>query len=89
MANPFVHVELNTTDPAKAKAFYGSLFSWKMEDVPMGPGAMYTMVQPGEGTGGGIRSTRYPVRRQRGWLTSWSTTSRRQPKRPDRSAPRS
>jgi predicted enzyme related to lactoylglutathione lyase len=26
MANPFVHVELNTTDPAKAKAFYGKLF---------------------------------------------------------------
>jgi len=37
MANPFVHVELNTTDPTKAKTFYGSLFNWKMEDVPMGP----------------------------------------------------
>ena len=59
MANPFVHVELNTTDPAQAKAFYGSLFSWKMEDVPMGPGVTYTMVQPGEGTGGGIM--KHPV----------------------------
>jgi predicted enzyme related to lactoylglutathione lyase len=29
MANPFVHVELHTTDTAKAKAFYGKLFSWK------------------------------------------------------------
>ena len=38
MVNAFVHVELSTTDPAKAKAFYGKLFSWKVEDVPMGPG---------------------------------------------------
>jgi len=59
MANPFVHVELNTTDPDKAKAFYGALLSWKMEDVPMGPGSTYTMVQPGEGTGGGIM--KHPV----------------------------
>jgi len=59
MANPFVHVELNTTDPAKAKTFYGSLFNWKMEDVPMGPSGTYTMVQPGEGTGGGIM--KHPV----------------------------
>ena len=38
MANPFVHVELSTTDIAKAKSFYGQLFSWKLEDMPMGPG---------------------------------------------------
>jgi predicted enzyme related to lactoylglutathione lyase len=54
MANPFVHVELSTTDPDKAKAFYGQLFSWKLEDMPMGPGMTYTMIQPGEGTGGGL-----------------------------------
>jgi predicted enzyme related to lactoylglutathione lyase len=54
MANPFVHVELHTTDTAKAKAFYGKLFSWKMEDMQMGPGMTYTMIQPGEGTGGGL-----------------------------------
>jgi len=53
MPNPFVHVELNTTDPAKAKAFYAKLFAWKMEDMPMG-GGTYTMLQPGEGTGGGL-----------------------------------
>ena len=27
MANPFVHVELNTTDLPKAKAFYGNALS--------------------------------------------------------------
>jgi len=34
MANPFVHVELQTNDLAKAKAFYSRLFDWKLEDVP-------------------------------------------------------
>jgi uncharacterized protein len=58
MANPFVHVELNTTDIPKAKAFYGSLFGWQIEDVPM-PSGTYTMIHVGEGTGGGI--TQQPV----------------------------
>jgi predicted enzyme related to lactoylglutathione lyase len=53
MANPFVHVELNTTDVAKAKAFYGKLFNWKLEDVQMGNDT-YTMIGVGDGTGGGI-----------------------------------
>jgi predicted enzyme related to lactoylglutathione lyase len=54
MGNPFVHIELNTTDPAKAKAFYGSLFDWKLEDTEMGGGMIYTMIGVGEGTGGGL-----------------------------------
>jgi len=54
MANPFVHVELNTTDPAKAKTFYGRLFDWKMKDLPMGPSGTYTMIEVGTGTGGGL-----------------------------------
>lgn len=54
MANPFVHIELNTTDVDKAKEFYGELFDWKMEDVPMGDFGMYTMIGVGKGTGGGI-----------------------------------
>src|SRR5688500_12257257 len=53
MANPFVHVELNTNDVGKAKAFYGDMFDWKMEDVPMGT-ETYTMIRVGEGTGGGL-----------------------------------
>jgi len=56
VGNPFVHVELNTNDPAKAKEFYGELFDWKLEDVPDVPtaGDTYTMIQAGEGTGGGM-----------------------------------
>jgi uncharacterized protein len=58
MANPFVHVELNTTDVSKAKAFYGSLFNWTLEDIES-PGGGYTMIKVGEGTGGGIM--KHPV----------------------------
>jgi uncharacterized protein len=53
MPNPFVHVELNTTDLAKAKAFYGELFDWKFESYPMENGE-YLMVSVGGGTGGGM-----------------------------------
>ena len=57
MANPFVHVELHTKDLAKAKAFYGKLFGWKLEDMPMpGNGGSYTMISVGDGTGGGMMS---------------------------------
>ena len=31
MTNPFVHVELNTTDLNKAQSFYGQLFNWETE----------------------------------------------------------
>ncbi len=54
MGNPFVHVELNTTDPGKAKAFYAKLFDWELEDLKMGDGATYTMIKVGDGTGGGM-----------------------------------
>ena len=54
MGNPFVHIELSTTDPAKAKSFYGSLFDWTLEDVDMGGGMTYTLIKVGEGTGGGL-----------------------------------
>ena len=59
MANAFVHVELNTTDVDKAKAFYGKLFEWTLEDVPMGPAGSYTMIKVGQGTGGGM--VKHPV----------------------------
>jgi predicted enzyme related to lactoylglutathione lyase len=59
MANPFVHVELNTTDLNKAKTFYGKLFDWKLEDMPMGADS-YTMIKVGEGTGGGMMKQMVP-----------------------------
>ena len=59
MGNPFVHVELNTTDTERAKTFYGKLFDWKLEDVPIGP-MTYTMINVGGGTGGGIMKQPIP-----------------------------
>jgi len=59
-ANPFVHVELGTTDVPKAKAFYSKLFDWKLtEDVPT-PSGPYTMIDAGDGTGGGIMQQMAP-----------------------------
>jgi predicted enzyme related to lactoylglutathione lyase len=66
MANPFIHVELNTTDVDKSKTFYGKLFGWKLEDRPMSTGD-YTMIDVGDGTGGGM--LKHPVPgAPSGWL---------------------
>ena len=55
MANPFVHVELHTRDLGQAKAFYSGLFDWELQDWPMPDGGgTYTMINVGEGTGGGL-----------------------------------
>lgn len=53
---PFVHLELNTPDLAKAKDFYGQLFGWKFEDMDMGPGGTYSTFKPDSGPGGGMMS---------------------------------
>lgn len=53
MPNPFVHVELNTSDVDRAKSFYGSLFQWKFEDITIGD-MPYTMIRTGTGTAGAI-----------------------------------
>ncbi|HZP00722.1 MAG TPA: VOC family protein [Terriglobia bacterium] len=57
MSNPFCHIELNTTDVKKAKEFYGQLFDWKLEDMPVGD---YTMIRVGKGTGGGMMKNPVP-----------------------------
>lgn len=54
MGNPFVHIELASTDVAASKQFYGALFDWHLQDVDMGGGMIYTLVQVGQGTGGGM-----------------------------------
>ena len=53
MPNPFVHVELQTRNLPKAKEFYARLFDWKLQDLPM-QGGSYTMIEVGDGTGGGM-----------------------------------
>jgi predicted enzyme related to lactoylglutathione lyase len=57
MGNPFVHIELQTTDVAKAKRFYQSLFQWELEEAPE---MDYTMIKVGSGTGGGMMKNPTP-----------------------------
>ena len=56
MANPFVHLELNTTDLKKAQAFYGGMFGWQFQDMDMGQYGIYSTFKPASGPGGGIFS---------------------------------
>jgi uncharacterized protein len=39
----FSWVDLATTDPGAAKTFYGSLFGWSFDDIPIPQGDVYTM----------------------------------------------
>ncbi len=57
MSNPFVHVELQTNDVDKAKAFYQKLFEWALEKEPT---MDYTMIKVGSGTGGGMMKNPVP-----------------------------
>jgi predicted enzyme related to lactoylglutathione lyase len=59
MGNPFVHVELNTTDLGAAKSFYQSLFDWTLQDMDIGDFGAYTSISVGDGTGGGMM--KHPV----------------------------
>lgn len=54
MPNPFVHIELDTTNLGKAKEFYAELFDWDLKDTKMGPTDTYTSIDVGQGTGGGM-----------------------------------
>jgi predicted enzyme related to lactoylglutathione lyase len=41
----FSWVDLTTTDQSAAKQFYGELFGWTFEDMPVGADAVYSMAQ--------------------------------------------
>jgi predicted enzyme related to lactoylglutathione lyase len=55
MSNPFVHLELCTSDTAAAKAFYSGLFGWAFTDNDMGQ-MIYSTFKPDSGPGGGLFS---------------------------------
>jgi predicted enzyme related to lactoylglutathione lyase len=40
-----VHFEIPADDIGRAKQFYGSIFGWRMTDMPMPGGMTYTMIQ--------------------------------------------
>ncbi len=64
MANPFVHIELHSKDPDRSKKFYTSMFGWKLEEFPE---MDYTIINVGEGTGGGMMKNPMPEGRD-SWL---------------------
>ena len=59
--NLFAHQQLNTDDPVTAKKFYKSLFAWRVSDLKVGPGMVYTMIETGSReSGGGIQKQPTP-----------------------------
>jgi hypothetical protein len=54
MNHSFVHLELNTDDIDKARAFYGDVFGWSFNDVPMG-NQSYTQIALPQPPGGGMQ----------------------------------
>lgn len=50
----FCWVELGTSDNEAAKNFYSKLFGWEIQDNPMGPDMVYTMLKLGGKDVGGL-----------------------------------
>lgn len=46
--------ELMTNDPETAKTFYGDLFGWTYEEMPMGDGVIYTVIKNNGRNNGGM-----------------------------------
>jgi uncharacterized protein len=44
----FCWTDLTTTDQESAKAFYGELFGWEAQDMPVGEGTYYSMMRLGD-----------------------------------------
>jgi len=51
-----VHIEWNSRDLKKAKAFYGGLFGWKFKT--WGEGENYVLFSAPEGPGGGLQKVK-------------------------------
>jgi predicted enzyme related to lactoylglutathione lyase len=66
----FCWFELGTTDQDGAKSFYKSLFGWEANDMPMGPGNVYTMFLL-DGRNPGAAYTLMPEMRAHGVPPHW------------------
>src|SRR5262249_27831420 len=65
-------VDLQTTDQAAAKAFYGALFGWTYDDQPMDAGAGYSIAKIGDGQVAAI-APQSPERAAAGAPPMWNT----------------
>src|SRR2546430_11843832 len=66
----FSYVDLSTTDPDGAKAFYGELFGWDFDDQEVGDGMVYTNCRI-EGATAGAISGQMEQERRRGGPPDW------------------
>jgi uncharacterized protein len=66
----FCWIELGTSDQNAAKNFYGALFGWAAQDIPMGPNDFYTMFQL-EGRNAAAAYTLRPGQRSQGVPPHW------------------
>jgi len=66
----FCWIELGTIDQGAAKSFYGALFGWTADDMPMGPSDFYTMFRL-EGRDAGAAYTLRPDQRSQGLPSHW------------------
>lgn len=57
MGNPFIHLDLATSDPTAAKKFYKSVFDWRFKEFPE---MKWTGIEVGQGVGGGIAAKQMP-----------------------------
>jgi predicted enzyme related to lactoylglutathione lyase len=70
MGNTFCHMELQSSNTDGSKEFYGKLFGWGMQDMPMGD-MTYTMFKTSDSDDeihGGITQTHCPDNTS-GWLS--------------------
>ena len=70
-------MDLTTTDPAGAKAFYSGLFDWEMEPIEEGGMVAYVVIKNAGSSNGGIM----PMTEQHGdgpshWLAYFTVPSR-------------
>jgi predicted enzyme related to lactoylglutathione lyase len=66
----FCWVELATTDQFAASSFYGALFGWSVNNIPMGPNEFYSMYQL-HGRELGAACTLRPEERAQGVPAHW------------------
>jgi predicted enzyme related to lactoylglutathione lyase len=69
-AGSFCWIELHTTDQNAAKSFYGSLFGWNPQDMPMGPNDFYTIFKL-QGRDAAAGCTLRPEERTQGVPPHW------------------
>jgi uncharacterized protein len=65
-------VDLQTTDQAGAKAFYGGVFGWTYDDQPMDAGAVYSIAKIGDGQVAAI-APQSPELKAAGAPAMWNT----------------